>query len=132
MNPEQLRQMIGVDRLPMFENPDALREAMRRHYPAALQKAGIGGSALVEVHVAADGTVEGVDVVPRPTEVQAAMVLLKADGTTRPVEVNDDPVFGPVARAALMEMRFTPAMRDGQPVPFTLRMTISFDPRAKG
>jgi hypothetical protein len=29
-----------------------------------------------------------------------------------------------------METRFTPAMRDGQSVPFTLRMTLTFDPPA--
>jgi hypothetical protein len=54
------------------------------------------------------------------------MVLQQADSSELTVHPGDDPAFGPAAEGALMETRFTPAMRDGQPVPFTMRMTISF------
>jgi hypothetical protein len=92
----------------------------------------VGGSVLVDVRVAADGGVEEVEVVPRPAGIHAAMILREPDGSSRRVEPNDDPAFGPAARAALMETRFTPALRDGRPVPFTMRMTIAFDPRSDG
>lgn len=128
MNPEQLRRLEGIDRLPFFENPVALKESMRSHHPPGLRDAGIGGSVLADVHIAADGTVEGVEIVERPREVRTSMILLEPDGSSRRFEPSDHPAFGPAARAALMETRFTPATRDGQPVPFTMRMTVAFDP----
>jgi outer membrane biosynthesis protein TonB len=128
MEPEQLRQMMGVDRLPVFADPDALRRSMARHYPAELRAAGIGGSVLADVVIDAAGGVESVAIVPRPAGIRATMVLQAGDGSERRLQPNDDPAFGPAAEAALKETRFTPAMRDGQPVPFTLRMTIRFDP----
>jgi hypothetical protein len=127
MTAEELRRMTGVDRLPVFADMDALRRSMARHHPPALRDAGIGGSVLADVRIDALGGVEAVTIVPRPAEVRAAMVLQKADGTERAFQPHDHPAFGPAAEAVLMETRFTPAMRDGEPVPFTMRMTISFD-----
>jgi outer membrane biosynthesis protein TonB len=128
MTPDELRRTAGVDRLPAFADTDALRGAMRRHHPPALREAGIGGSVLADVDIDAHGTVQSVAIVPRPAGVRASMVLQAADGTERIVHPADDPAFGPAAEAALREMRFIPALRDGRPVPFTLRMTIRFDP----
>ena len=39
-----------------------------------------------------------------------------------------DQEFGAAAEAALREVRFTPARRDGQSVPFEMRLTIVFTP----
>jgi hypothetical protein len=127
MTAEELRRMTGVDRLPVFADREALRRSMARHHPPALRDAAIGGSVLADVRIDAFGGVEAVTIVPRPAEVRAAMVLREADGTERAVHPHDDPAFAPAAEAVLRETRFTPAMRDGQPVPFTMRMTISFD-----
>ena len=127
MTPDELRQ-VGVDRLPVFADADALRQSMRRHHPPELRD--IGGSVLADVEIDALGTVRSVTIVPRPAGIRAAMVLQQADGTERIVQPNDDPALGPAAQAALRETRFIPAVRDGAPVPFTLRMTIRFDPPA--
>jgi outer membrane biosynthesis protein TonB len=127
MTAEELRRMMGVDRLPVFADAEALRRSMARHHPPDLRAAGIGGSVLADVHIDAEGGVASVTVVPRPAGIRAAMVLQRADGSERVLHPTDDPAFGPAAEAALMDTRFTPAMRDGQPVPFTMRMTISFD-----
>lgn len=128
MTPDELRRTAGVDRLPTFTDTDALRDAMSHHHPPALREAGIGGSVLADVAIDARGKVESVAIVRRPSEVRVAMVLQAADGTERILPPDDDPAFGPAAEAALREMSFVPALRDGQPVPFTMRMTIRFSP----
>lgn len=130
MTPERLRELAGVDRLPMFVDPGELDRSMKRHHPADLRAA--GGSVLADVEVDAEGRVRSVTIVPRPSTAHMTMVLQEADGTTRTVQPGDDPAFGPAARAALMETRFTPALLDGHPVPFTVRMTLTFDPPASG
>lgn len=122
----ELRRMTGVDRLPVFADAEALRRSMARHHPQDLREAGIGGSVLADVRIGAQGGVESVTIVPRPANLRAAMVLQEADGTERILHPTDDPALGPAAEAALMETRFTPALRDGVPVPFTLRMTVEF------
>lgn len=113
MTADELRRTTGVDRLPMFADTDALRGAMRRHHPPALREAGTGGSVLADVGIDARGIVESVTIVPRPAGVRASMVLQAADGTGRILHPADDPAFGPAAEAALREVRFIPALRDG-------------------
>ncbi|HEX6042331.1 hypothetical protein [Longimicrobium sp.] len=132
MTPERLRALAGVDRLPLFTDVDALNRSLQRHHPADLRAAGVGGSVLADVAIDEHGEVQAVTIVPRPSTAHVTMVMVEEDGTTRSVQPADNPAFGPAAEAALMETRFTPAMRDGQPVPFTLRMTVTFDPPAPG
>jgi outer membrane biosynthesis protein TonB len=132
MTPEQLRQATGVDRLPVPADRKAFMARIASHYPSAFRTAGVEGSALVEVAIDARGNVGSVDIIERPLAPRAIMVLRKADGTERRVAPRDDPAFGDAAAAALRGVRFEPAMRDGQPVPFTMRMTINFDSSARG
>ena len=130
MTPALLRQMTGVDRLPQPVDPAALQAALKRHYPPEVSADGVSGSVLLDVRVDEAGGVASVTAIDRPAGVHATMVLQERDGTERRVEPNDHPAFRPAAQAALRQVRFTPAMRDGRPVPFTLRMTVIFDPPA--
>lgn len=120
--------MTGVDRLPVPADRAAFMASLAAHYPAAHRAAGVTGSALVDVAVDAEGKVAAVEVIPRPQGMNAILVLRGKDGTERQVTPQDDPAFGAAAQAALRGVRFTPAMRDGKPVPYTLRMTVTFDP----
>jgi outer membrane biosynthesis protein TonB len=131
MTPDQLRQMTGVDRLPVPADRGAFIASIAKHYPAAMRAAGVGGSALVDATIDAEGNVSAVEVVQRPMSPRTTMILRDAAGTERRFTPQDDPRFEAAARAALREVRFTPAVRDGQPVAYTMRMTISFDPPAK-
>jgi TonB family protein len=108
--------------------------SLDRHYPAALRARGVAGTALVDVHVAADGRVEAVDVVSRPGHPEPAThrAVLRDARETSVLEINDRPEFGVAAQAALRETRFEPALNDGEPVPYMLRMTVQFDPVRTG
>jgi len=132
MTPEQLRRTAGVDRLPMPADRAAMQASMRRHWPADPQA--VGASATVDVSVDATGRVTavtpapaGADGAPRPR-----MILEEPDGTRRVREVRRAASAFPAAQAVLRDVRFTPALRDGQPVAHTFRMTISFTPDAPG
>jgi outer membrane biosynthesis protein TonB len=131
MTPEQLRQMTGVDRLPVPVDRGALMASVASHYPPPMRSAGVGGSALVDVTIDEQGLVSAVELVQRPLGPRTIMVLREANGTERRVAPHDDPAFGAAAQAALRPVRFTPAVRDGRPVPYTMRMTINFDPPAR-
>jgi hypothetical protein len=131
MTPDQLRRMTGVDRLPVPADHGAFVASIAKHYPAAMRSAGVGGSALVDATIDADGNVTAVEAVQRPMAPRTTLVLRDADGTERRVVPRDDPLFGAAAQAALREVRFIPAVRDGQPVAYTMRMTINFDPPAR-
>lgn len=122
--------MTGVDRLPEVIDKAAFRASIDRHYPAELRARQASGSALVDVLVNADGTVATVTAIDRPAGMRAVMILEERDGTQRRITPNDDPAFQASAVSALREVRFSPALRDGQAVPFTMRMTVTFDPPA--
>jgi outer membrane biosynthesis protein TonB len=128
MTPEQFRQLTGVDRMPEVLDRSDLRARIESHYPAELRTEAVSGSALIDVEVDAAGQVASVAAIERPAGIHATMVLLEKDGTERRITPNDHPAFQAAAVAALRGVRFSPALRDGQPVPFTLRMTITFDP----
>jgi outer membrane biosynthesis protein TonB len=132
MTPELLRQTTGVDRLPAPADRKAFMASIASHYPAVFRSAGIEGSALVDVAIDEGGSVYSVQIIQRPLAPRTIMVLRKPDGTERRVTPRDDPAFGEAAAAALKGVKFEPAMRDGQPVPFTMRMTVNFDPSARG
>lgn len=113
----------------------------RRHYPQALLARGIGGSALVDVTVDERGVVRGVSLVDQgaaaggtPGARHRVVLRSRASGsgevTEREVTTeHDNAAFGRAAVAAVREMRFEPAMRDGAPVAMTFRMTMAFTPR---
>ena len=126
------------DVAPRPRDVGALHRSMDRHYPAGLRAAGRAGAVLLDIHVDAAGAVRDVDVVTPPSEsAEMQMVLVDEDPRTgkvterrhRPVY---DPAFGPAARAALLETRFTPAVRNGRPVAETLRMSVEFGPAPRG
>lgn len=128
MTPDQLRAMTGVDRLPAPSDKAAFMAALASHYPASHRATGESGSALVDVAIDDAGKVASVEIIQRPTGTNTILVLRERDGTERRVTPQDDPDFGAAAQAALRTVRFTPAMRDGKPVPYTMRMTVTFDP----
>jgi TonB family protein len=92
----QSRQAVAP--MPLSANPPA-------EYPAALLDSGIAGRVVLEATVAVDGLV-----IP---------------GTVRVIE-SDHPLFEASARAALSHWRFRPAMRNGAPTEFPVRLPFEF------
>lgn len=131
MTADQVRQMTGVDRLPEVVDKAALRASINKSYPEALRSEAVSGSALVDVAIDPQGSVESVTAIPRPGGIRSTMILENKDGTQRKVSLNDHPAFQAAAESAIKGVQFTPAMRDGQAVPYTLRMTVTFDPPAR-
>jgi outer membrane biosynthesis protein TonB len=127
---------LGVTQLPRPRDHAAFTESLRRHYPAEFRAEWRTGAVLLDVTIDPQGSVRGVEVVPtaagEPDGTHRAVLLDRdpATGRTveRPLQPKYDAAFGPAARAALREVRFTPALRDGQPVTHTLRMTVEFAP----
>lgn len=129
----EMRSRTGLSHLPAPTDERALAASLKRHYPASLREQRVAGSALVDVHVSSSGRVEAVDVVPRPSAADHPThraVLRDPDGTTV-LELADRPEFGAAAQAALRETRFQPALKDGKPVPYTVRMTVEFNPSSR-
>lgn len=134
MTPAALRQIAGIDVLPRLLNAPELAESMKRHYPADLRGSGTAGSVLVDVSIDEHGRVTGVAPQPAPTVEARALKSSRPDLAGLPVEAATSAStaqFSGAARAALAAARFSPAMLDGKPVAFTLRMTVRFsDPDA--
>lgn len=131
LSPE-LQAHTGLSHLPELVDQAAFSARLSQHYPTQLRAQGVAGSALLDVHVDAQGRVGDVDVVSRPTgpEHTTHRAVLQERGGTRVVELNDRPEFGAAAQAALRQTRFQPALKDGKAVPYKLRMTVQFDPQA--
>jgi outer membrane biosynthesis protein TonB len=131
---EQARAMTGLSHLPVPADNTAFDASLRRHYPPALLEKKLGGSVLVDLSIDEKGFVQNVDVIDGPARTpNIGTVLVDKDPRTgvtveREVVPTYNPAFGPAARAAMREVRFEPALKDGQPVPFKMRMTIAFDP----
>ncbi|HEU4452762.1 MAG TPA: hypothetical protein VFR81_06865 [Longimicrobium sp.] len=132
-----MRAATGLSHLPVPADDRAFDASLRRHYPPALLEKKVGGSVLVDVSIDEKGFVQNVDVVDRPARTpNTGMVLVDRDPRTgvtveREVAPSYDPAFGPAARAVMREVRFQPALKDGQPVPFKMRMTIAFQPTVR-
>jgi hypothetical protein len=127
---EQAQAATGLSHLPRPQNPEALRQSLARHYPK--ERAGVrpSTSVLVDVSLDANGRVQNVAVVDPPPAATASVALIEPGSKgevqrAMPATVYD-PAFGPAAAAALKEVRFHPARKDGQPVPFTMRMSVEF------
>jgi len=134
ITPAALRQIAGIDVLPRLLNAPELAESMKRHYPADLRGRGTTGSVLVDVSIDEHGKVTGVIPQPAPTLQAHGLKGPRPDLAHLPMEAAtpaSTAQFGAAARAALTAARFSPAMLDGKPVAFTLRMTVRFsDPDA--
>lgn len=84
MTPEMLRALVGISRLPVPTDRDALSAAIERHYPAELRARGTAGFALVEASIDEEGIVRDVDVVTPPSSTgstRAAKMVRRADGS---------------------------------------------------
>jgi hypothetical protein len=133
---EHLSSMTGLSHMPVPENGKAFDASIRRHYPAAMLRAGRSGDVLVDVRLDETGRVLDADaVMERKTSADEHRVVVveKARGSNKEVErevaLNYDPeAFGAAAEAALREVRFRPALRNGKAVPYTMRMTVRFTP----
>jgi len=132
MNSQDLRRTAGVDRLPEPADYAAMRASMRRHWPTDPRAE--GASITVDVSVDATGRVTSVQPFTPPANggMPTRMVLRERDGSERMHEVRRDVGVAPAAEAVLRDVQFTPAMRGGEPVPHTFRMTISFTPDSRG
>ena len=127
--PPALRAHTGLSHLPEPTSQAELAARLKHHYPARLLAQRVSGTTLVDVHVDARGRVQQVEVVPRPSSArQDVVAVLREEDGSRVLKIDDRPEFGAAARAALRETRFLPALRDGKPVPYKLRMTVQFDP----
>ncbi|HLL84469.1 MAG TPA: energy transducer TonB [Longimicrobium sp.] len=122
----------GLSHLPEPANTAELTALLKRNYPAKLKAQGVAGSALLDVHVDAEGRVSEVDIVNRPgnAEHQTNRAVLEGQNGTEVLETNDRPEFGAAAQAALRQTRFQPALKEGKPVAYKLRMTVQFDPQS--
>jgi hypothetical protein len=128
---EMARRMFGVDTVPRPAGP---REVSDR-----LESATAGfprGAVLVDLDVDAGGVATGARVVDPPPATPGVVVRaigVGADGSTREL-ARPGPASPELARAveeALLGARFTPATRDGEPVPFPgFRMTVAVGPPA--
>jgi hypothetical protein len=129
-----VQKLTGLSHLPVPQSEDALLRSLTRHYPRQFVGLRPRTAVLVDVTVDEKGFVRNVAVVDRPPDAagqQVRMVVLdRAPGSNTEVahEVATpyDQAFGPAAQAAIGEVRFHPAMREGRAVPYTLRMTVEF------
>jgi outer membrane biosynthesis protein TonB len=130
--PAALRAHTGLSHLPEPADRTEFAARLESHYPAQFRAERVSGTTLVDVHVDDQGRVGEVEVIQRPVtpHQDVTAVLLDRDGSPRVMKLNDQPEFGAAAQAALRETRFLPALKDGKPVAFTLRMTVQFDPPA--
>lgn len=130
---ELVQRMTGLSHLPRVESPEALSRSMARHYPREFIGIRPKTLVLVDVRVDEKGRVLEVTPVNRPANASENVKMVLVDevpGSNTPVarsyEAAYDQAFGPAASAALRDVRFQPALRDGRPVPYTLRMTVEF------
>lgn len=122
----ELRNHTGLSALPQIQDRAAFVASLKRHDP------GLSGTLLVDVTIDENGAVQKVAAAPRDPANRARAVLVDRfpDGKTveRPLVVRNNPALLPAAQKVMREVRFTPAERDGKPVPYTLRMTLGFQP----
>lgn len=134
--PAHLRALTGMSHMPVPADRDAFRASVLRHYPQDLLRDGVSGDVLLDVSLDEHGAVR--DVAPAsppramPGDVHRAVLIDHGPGTNSTTErelvTSYDPRFTDAAIAAVRETRFLPALRAGQPVPYTVRMTLRFSP----
>jgi outer membrane biosynthesis protein TonB len=130
-----LQELTGLSHLPSPANDGEIGASLRRHYPRDLLAQQIRGAVLVDIRLDDRGVVQDVHAVspasrPTSTDEHRLVVRERVNGQVveREVALTYDARFGPAAEAALRNVRFLPALRDGRAVPFTLRMTVEFSP----
>jgi hypothetical protein len=122
----------GLSHIPRPERFAALQRSLAGHYPEQFIGLRPRTSALVDVVLDERGIVRDVKVPDRsgqPATVRKIRVDRVPGSNTdvrREVDSTYDQAFGPAAAAALKGVRFLPGLRNGRPVPFTLRMSVEF------
>ncbi|HEU0013686.1 MAG TPA: TonB family protein, partial [Longimicrobium sp.] len=101
--PPRVARPAQWDQAPVLANPDEVTRALTRNYPAELRAGGVEGTATVRIRLAADGSVQGVEVVSASRS-----------------------EFGPAAVAAMRTARFRPARKGGSPVAVEVHMPVLF------
>jgi TonB family protein len=96
-----------LDRRPRLVNPGEIQSLLSRLYPPELQAAKVGGSAVVQFVVAADGTV---------------------DSSTVTTIRGTDPRFGEASVAAARRFRFQPGVLRGKNVRVLIQMPVTWQP----
>ena len=131
----QLQELTGLTHLPSPADDGEIGASLRRHYPRDLLAQQASGSVLVDIDLDNRGIVQDVKAVNRASLSNSAdehrlVVRDRVNGqiVEREATVKYDSRFDQAAEAALRNVRFLPALRDGQAVPFTLRMTVGFSP----
>lgn len=131
----QLQELTGLSHLPLPADDGAIGASLRRHYPRDLLAQQASGSVLVDIDLDERGIVQDVQAVqraslPNPADEHRMVVRERVNGQVveREATLKYDSRFDPAAEAALREVRFLPALKNGQAVPFTLRMTVEFAP----
>jgi TonB family protein len=89
--------------LPKLLNLDELLKLLQKYYPENERRAGREGDVLLKVHILADGTVGGSEIVHADAE-----------------------DFGAAAQKVAMLMRFSPAMNGATPVPVAMKVPMRF------
>ncbi|HEU4559000.1 MAG TPA: M56 family metallopeptidase [Longimicrobium sp.] len=98
-------ELNQVDRAPEITNRQAMQRALERAYPPLLRDAGIEGMAVVQVVVGADGAPQN------PT-------VLYSDSSHE--------AFRPAAIEVVKVARFSPAVKNGQPVRVKVVLPVAF------
>jgi TonB family protein len=104
-------EVARLDTKPELLNTQEIADLMNRFYPRGLREAGIGGPAVVEFVIQADGSV---------------------DPTTLRLIGNPNRQLGTASILVAERFRFRPGMRNGKPVRVLIQMPITWQPEASG
>lgn len=96
----------GTSAFPTLLDKESDRELVRRYYPEALQRAGVGGRVSLQLWVEEDGSVDNI-------QVSQGSGVTELDGA---------------AMLAARELRFRPALRSGVPVATWVEFDLVFEP----
>ena len=133
-DPSEGARRLGLDHLPHPLNVADLTSSLREHYPAELAGSGVQGPVLLSLDLDASGAVTRARAV-EPPELPAGMVITavveEPDGRRRQLT----PARGAhsalkrAAEKAAQVLRFSPARRAGEAVPFSdYRITVALAP----
>lgn len=92
-----------LDEMPHLLNREEVMSNVRKYYPESERQVDHEGNVFLYLHIGLDGVVSGVD-----------------------IQHADSPAFGAAAEKVARRMRFSPATRRGQPVPFKKPQLIQF------
>ena len=133
-NPDAEARRLGLDHLPYPLNFADLVSALRVHYPAELADSGVRGRVLLSLDLDASGAVtraRAVEPPDLPPGMVITAVLEEPDGRRREFAParGAHPALKRAAEEAAQVLRFSPAVRAGEAVPFSdYRITVGLSP----